>query len=44
VIGLAKEYVIDEIFPTGYPDIWDAVATVTGGVIVTVIVMIISYI
>ena len=30
VIGLFKEYVVDEIWSLGEPDIWDAVATALG--------------
>jgi hypothetical protein len=36
--GLFKEYVIDEIWSTGNPDIWDATATALGGLLVGVIV------
>ena len=36
--GLFKEYVIDEIWPAGEPDIWDAVATALGALFVGAIV------
>ncbi len=32
-VGLAKEYVWDEIVPGGCPDIWDAVATALGALL-----------
>ena len=34
VVGLLKEFVIDEIWPLGVPDIWDAVATALGALLV----------
>ena len=33
VVGLAKEYIVDEIWSFGDPDIWDAVATALGALI-----------
>ena len=33
-IGLVKEYVVDVIWPGGYPDIWDAAATALGALLV----------
>ncbi len=38
-VGLIKEYVVDEIWPLGEPDIWDAVATALGAILVGVIAM-----
>ena len=38
VIGLFKEYVVDEIWSLGEPDIWDAVATALGALLVSGIV------
>lgn len=32
--GLVKEYVVDEIWSFGEPDIWDAVATALGALLV----------
>ena len=34
VVGLVKEYVVDEIWSFGEPDIWDAVATALGALLV----------
>lgn len=34
VVGLVKEYVVDEIWSLGEPDIWDAVATTLGALLV----------
>ena len=34
VAGLVKEYVVDEIWSLGEPDIWDAVATALGALLV----------
>jgi hypothetical protein len=34
VVGLAKEYIVDEIWPIGEPDVWDAVATALGALLV----------
>ena len=34
VAGLVKEYVVDEIWWLGEPDIWDAVATALGALLV----------
>jgi len=34
VIGLVKEYVVDELSSIGEPDIWDAVATALGALLV----------
>ena len=34
IVGLLKEYVVDEIWPYGEPDIWDAVATALGALLV----------
>jgi hypothetical protein len=34
VVGLIKEYVVDEISSVGEPDIWDAVATAMGALLV----------
>jgi len=34
VIGLFKEYVVDEIWSLGEPDIWDVVATALGALLV----------
>ena len=36
--GLIKEYVVDEIWPYGKPDIWDAVATALGALLVGAVV------
>ena len=33
-VGLVKEYVVDEISTLGEPDIWDAVATALGALLV----------
>jgi hypothetical protein len=33
-VGLLKEYVVDVIWPFGEPDIWDAVATALGALLV----------
>lgn len=33
-VGLIKEYVIDEVSSIGEPDIWDAVATTLGALLV----------
>ena len=33
-IGLLKEFVVDVIWPSGVPDIWDAVATTLGALLV----------
>lgn len=33
-VGLFKEYVVDEIWSLGEPDIWDAVATALGALLV----------
>lgn len=33
-VGLVKEYVVDEIWSLGDPDIWDAVATTLGALLV----------
>ena len=38
VIGLIKEFVVDEISSLGQPDIWDAVATALGALLVGCIV------
>ena len=38
VVGLVKEYVVDEIWSLGEPDIWDAVATALGALLVGAIV------
>jgi len=40
--GLLKEYVVDEILPSGEPDIWDAVATASGAVLVGASVMLVE--
>jgi hypothetical protein len=32
-VGLFKEYVVDVIWPSGEPDIWDAVATALGALL-----------
>ena len=37
-VGLVKEYVVDEISTIGEPDIWDAVATALGALLVGCIV------
>ena len=34
VVGLLKEFVLDEIWSSGVPDIWDAVATALGALLV----------
>ena len=34
VVGLLKEYVVDVIWSLGEPDIWDAVATALGALLV----------
>jgi hypothetical protein len=34
VVGLIKEYIVDEIWSSGEPDIWDAVATALGALLV----------
>ena len=34
VMGLVKEYVVDEIWSNGVPDVWDAVATALGALLV----------
>lgn len=34
IVGLLKEYVVDEIWSSGTPDIWDAVATALGALFV----------
>ena len=39
VVGLVKELVVDEIWSLGVPDIWDAVATALGALLVGVIVV-----
>lgn len=33
-VGLVKEYIVDEIWSFGEPDIWDAVATALGALLV----------
>lgn len=33
-VGLIKEFVVDVILPSGEPDIWDAVATALGALLV----------
>jgi hypothetical protein len=38
VVGLIKEYVVDEISSLGEPDIWDAVATALGALFMGCIV------
>ena len=38
IVGLIKEYVVDEIWSFGEPDIWDAVATALGGIFVAIVV------
>jgi hypothetical protein len=38
VVGLIKEYVVDEISSVGEPDIWDAIATAMGALLVGCIV------
>ena len=38
VVGLVKEYVVDELSTIGEPDIWDAVATALGALLVCCIV------
>jgi hypothetical protein len=38
VVGLGKEYVVDELWSIGEPDIWDAVATALGALLVGAIV------
>ena len=39
VIGLIKEYVFDVISPSHDPDIWDAIATALGALLVSLIVL-----
>jgi hypothetical protein len=34
VVGLFKEYVVEEIWSVGNPDIWDATATALGALLV----------
>lgn len=40
-IGLIKEYMVDEIRPGGCPDIWDAVATALGALLVAAFVLLV---
>jgi len=41
IIGLVKEYVVDAISSIGEPDIWDAVATALGALLVGGVVLIV---
>ena len=41
-VGLIKEYVVDQISPLGEPDIWDAVATALGAMLMGCIVEIVG--
>lgn len=43
-VGLFKEYVVDEIWSSGEPDIWDAVATAIGAVVAGTCVMLAEWV
>lgn len=43
-VGLIKEYVVDEIWPGGCPDIWDAAATTLGALLAAACLFLLGWI